>query len=87
MTDLGERLDELEARLDMLYDMSDLHCKATNRAAHRLDMLERYTVQQLERACEELERNREAWYDWVAQTHDDLSKFRKELYRRKKAWL
>ena len=83
---LEERLDELTARLDMLYDLFDIHCKATNRAAHRLEQLEAYTVRELVGACAELEQNRNAWYDWVAQTHDDLSGFREELYKRKKAW-
>ena len=79
----GERLDELKARLDMLYDMFDIHCEGTNKTAQRLDMLEKYTVDELEKACAALERNRGAMYDWAAGIHNDIIGFREELYKRK----
>ncbi len=68
----------------MLYDMFDAHCKATNRVAHRFAMLEAYTVQQLEWACEELEHLRSTMNRWAAETHDDLHKFREQLYKRRR---
>ncbi len=71
-----ERLDELTARLDMLYDLLDLHCKGTNQTAHELAMLERYTV-------DELEKCREAMHTWVDGVHKNITEFRGELYKRR----
>ncbi len=81
-----EELAELKARLDMLYDLFDIHCEGANKTAHRLDMLEKYTVDELEKAHAALERNRGAMYDWAAGIHNDIIGFREELYKRKKAW-
>ncbi|KKM73705.1 hypothetical protein LCGC14_1407680 [marine sediment metagenome] len=76
MASLEERLDELETRLDMLYDMCDLHCEGTNKTAHKLDLLERYTVKELE-SC------RESMYTWVGTANKNMTEFREELYKRK----
>ena len=75
--------EELKARLDMLYDMFDTHCKGTNETAHRLDLLEKYVVDELEAAQEMLEKNRAAMYAWAADAHNDIEKFKEQLYKRK----
>jgi len=76
MTDPEERLDELTARLDMLYDLFDIHCEGTNKTAHKLDLLERYTVKELE-AC------RESMYTWVGTANKNMMEFRNKLYKRR----
>ena len=75
MPDPGE-LAELKARLDMLYDLFDIHCESTNKTAHKLDLLERYTVKELE-AC------RESMHAWVDGVHKNITEFRTELYKRR----
>ncbi len=76
--------EELKARLDMLYDMFDIHCKGTNEIAHRLEKLEQYVVDELEAAKEMLEKNRAAMYAWAADAHNDIEKFKEKLYKRRR---
>ncbi len=76
MTAPEERLDELTARLDMLYDLFGIHCEGTNKTAHKLELLEAYTV-------DELEKCREAMHTWVDGVHKNITEFRGELYKRK----